>query len=251
MFGSTVEWYSRKIDAITLSSAQAETEAAVQAGKSIEHTRNLMLEIALHSDKKELLDSLFKVVPILEDNTAVISGVAKPNIQNKTRHYNVKLHYLKDLYNSGIAALHYIHTDKQQSDMMTKTQANYPVISESVMSGNCAQTEQSTALQAQRAWARGHPQGASLNLARSTVMKTEEKASSPGSSSNPGISTHGYCERVCCVTESVSSDESGVSESECANTHTHTHTHPHTHTHTHTHNHECVQILDVSVYICV
>ena len=251
VFGSTVEWYSRKIDAITLSSAQAETEAAVEAGKSIEHTRNLMLEIALHLDEQELMKTLFSVIPILEDNTAVISGVAKPNIQNKTRHYNVKLHYLKDLYNSGTAVLHYIHTDKQQADMFTKTQANYPTISASVMSGDCATSEEQETRNAQRAWKRGHPQGPSMKLRRSTVAYDLNQGV------NTGRSTGNYYERVCCVTEGEKCGEGCASESECvskqrAHTHTHTHTHPHTHTHTHTHKDTqgCKQMLRVSMHIC-
>ena len=57
---------------------------------------------------------------IYEDNKAAISMAHAPSRSRKTRHINIKFHYVKSLIAKGIVAPTYIDTALNHADMISK-----------------------------------------------------------------------------------------------------------------------------------
>lgn len=54
------------------------------------------------------------------DSTAALAQAGTPFISKRSRHLELRWHYLKQLVDDGKLALEKIHTDVQPADMLTK-----------------------------------------------------------------------------------------------------------------------------------
>ena len=87
LHGGVVSWLSKLQPTVALSTAEAETNAAVEAVKSIVHTRLLMRELGRGpSGPTELY----------EDNAPAIAMVDADGNLNRRKHFQLKVHWLKD-----------------------------------------------------------------------------------------------------------------------------------------------------------
>ena len=59
-------------------------------------------------------------VPLLCDSTGAISVAKNPVLHSKTKHIEVRYHFLRDHYEKGDIDLHYVDTTKQLADIFTK-----------------------------------------------------------------------------------------------------------------------------------
>jgi hypothetical protein len=62
----------------------------------------------------------FKSVPIMCDNTSAISISRNPVQHSKTKHIDVRHHFIRDHVEKGDVSLIYVSTDKQLADIFTK-----------------------------------------------------------------------------------------------------------------------------------
>lgn len=109
--GAAVCWSSRKQDVVTLSSTEAEYEAATSCACHCVWLKGIMEQIVL--DQCECLE-------IFCDNTSSIKLSKNPVMHRWTKHIDVRYHYLRDLTNDEVVKLTFIGTEEQVADIMTK-----------------------------------------------------------------------------------------------------------------------------------
>jgi hypothetical protein len=110
--GSTmISWQSRKQSSIALSTTEAEYIAACSASCEAIWLRKLLTG---------LFDLEMKATTILCDNQSCIKMTENPVFHNKSKHIEIRYHYIRDVVQRGALNLQYISTDEQVADVLTK-----------------------------------------------------------------------------------------------------------------------------------
>ena len=115
--GGAVGWKSRLQPSVALSSAEAEHYSAALACCETMFHRQIMED--MHA--KQILPT-----PMLEDNQGCI-GMANSTSSNsnssnsKAKHIDRCWHFVRDAVQEGVVEFVYCPTDKQPSDLMTKS----------------------------------------------------------------------------------------------------------------------------------
>jgi len=110
--GSTViSWLNRKQSSVALSTAEAEYMAACLASGEA---------VWLHKMISGLFDQVVDVTCIWCDNQSRIKMTENPVFHDRTKHIEIKYHYIRDMVEKGAIKLQYIATDEQTADVFTK-----------------------------------------------------------------------------------------------------------------------------------
>ena len=64
-------------------------------------------------------------IPIFCDNTSAISMTKNPVHHKRTKHIDVRHHYLRDNYEKSLITVEFCATDKQIADIFTKALSRY------------------------------------------------------------------------------------------------------------------------------
>jgi hypothetical protein len=118
-FGSAIfSWSSKKQEVIAQSTAEAEYVAATAAVNQAIWIRKLMADLQM--EQKESTQ-------ILVDNQAAIAIAKNPVFHGKTKHFKLKLYFLREVQREGEIQLIYCKTENQNADILTKPlpQAKY------------------------------------------------------------------------------------------------------------------------------
>ena len=111
-FGSRIfSWYSKKQEVIAQSTAEAEYVAATAAVNQALWIRKLMTD--LHMEQQDSTQ-------IFVDNQAAISISNNPVFHGKTKHFKIKLYFLREAQKEGEVKLIYCTTKEQSADILTK-----------------------------------------------------------------------------------------------------------------------------------
>ena len=111
-FGSGVfSWSSRKQEVVAQSTAEAEYIATVAAVNQALWLRKLLTDLDM---KQEVSTKVFV------DNQATISIVNDPVFHGKTKHFKIKLYFLREVQKEGDIQLVYCNTESQNADILTK-----------------------------------------------------------------------------------------------------------------------------------
>jgi len=109
--GGAISWSSKKQETVALSTAEAEYIAATHAAKQILWQRNLFNELEIDQPETSTL---------LTDNQAAISISHHPVSHARTKHIDIKFHFLRDLVKNNIIKTTYISTHDNLADLFTK-----------------------------------------------------------------------------------------------------------------------------------
>jgi len=110
--GAAISWKSKKQSTIATSSAEAEYIALFSATQEAIHLRNLL------KDLNYLKTSL--PTKIYEDNKAC-REIANNNITtDRTKHFDVKYHFIREKIINGDISIIEISSDKMLADLLTK-----------------------------------------------------------------------------------------------------------------------------------
>ncbi|KAK8916713.1 hypothetical protein KSP39_PZI022778 [Platanthera zijinensis] len=113
MLGSkAVTWSSRKQKSVALSTAEAEYVAVCSAACEAVWLNRLFKELLAKEEGKP--------IQIKCDNTAAIGIAKNPIFHNRTKHIELRYHFLKDLVEEKQVELSYCQSNKQLADIMTK-----------------------------------------------------------------------------------------------------------------------------------
>ena len=111
-FGSGMfSWSSKKQDTVAQSTAEAEYVATTTAVNQAIWLRRILAN--LHMEQKE-------PTQILVDNQTTISISNNPDFHGKTKHFKIKLFFLRETQREGEVKLIYCRSEDQSADILTK-----------------------------------------------------------------------------------------------------------------------------------
>ncbi|KAJ1694595.1 hypothetical protein LUZ63_011293 [Rhynchospora breviuscula] len=108
--GSLVSWSSHKLTSVALSTAEAEN---VAAGSCCTQLLWMMQTLRDYELK-------FQKVPILCDNTSAILISKNPVLHSRTKHIEIRHHFIRDHVEKGDVELVHVDTKEQIADIFTK-----------------------------------------------------------------------------------------------------------------------------------
>uniref|UniRef100_A0A0A1X768 Retrovirus-related Pol polyprotein from transposon TNT 1-94 n=1 Tax=Zeugodacus cucurbitae TaxID=28588 RepID=A0A0A1X768_ZEUCU len=109
--GSAFSWQSKKQDVVALSSTEAEYIALSTAAKEAVYLRRLLKEMGCSSEDPILLKG---------DNMSAIQISKNPVFHKRTKHIEIKYHYIRDVVERKEIELEYVSTNDNVSDIFTK-----------------------------------------------------------------------------------------------------------------------------------
>jgi hypothetical protein len=111
--GAAVDWLSKKQSMVALSSTEAEYLSLSQITQMMAGLRYTMLDLG----EKDILQ---KPSRIYEDNKSCIAIAYKPMHQGRTKHFDIKAHFIRDRIEKGEVEVVYCPTEEMIADMLTK-----------------------------------------------------------------------------------------------------------------------------------
>jgi hypothetical protein len=111
VFGGAVAWSSRKQDVVSISTTEAEFYALAETAKEVQWIIQLL---------KDFNVKLCEPVVIESDNQSCIKFVENEKFSNRTKHIDVRYHFVKDFINMQSIQLRYCPTEHNIADMLTK-----------------------------------------------------------------------------------------------------------------------------------
>jgi hypothetical protein len=115
--GSIVSWTSKCQPVTALSVAEAEYIAATEAAKEAIWWRLFLSELGFHQDTTILH----------EDNQSCIRLAKNPQSHNRTKHIQVRFHFIREKVASKEIAMQYIPTKHQLGDLFTKALPGFSI----------------------------------------------------------------------------------------------------------------------------
>ncbi|WVZ53356.1 hypothetical protein U9M48_004314 [Paspalum notatum var. saurae] len=107
---SLVSWSSCKQASVSLSTTEAEYIAAASCCSQLLWMKATLSDFGLR----------FGRIPLLVDSTSAISVAKNPVLHSRTKHIDVKFHFLRDHYEKGDIDLVHVVTQNQLADIFTK-----------------------------------------------------------------------------------------------------------------------------------
>ena len=107
---SLVSWFSKKQSSVALSTTEAEYIAAALACSQVLWMKNTLKDFNL----------IFNKIKILCDNTSAINLSKNPVHHSRTKHIDVRHHFLRDNVLKGEIEVEFICTELQLADIFTK-----------------------------------------------------------------------------------------------------------------------------------
>jgi hypothetical protein len=107
---SLVCWSSRKQNCISTSSTEAEYIAAASCCSQLLWMRQCLKDFGIK----------IKTLPLLCDNESAIKIAQNPVLHGKTKHIEIRYHFIRDHVANGDISLSYVNTKDQLADIFTK-----------------------------------------------------------------------------------------------------------------------------------
>jgi hypothetical protein len=109
--GNVISYASKRQPCVALSSTEAEYVALSKAAQTIVWLRRLLQQLGFLDDEPTIT---------FEDNTSCISIANDEGLSQKTKHIDVKYHYIREQIRNGSVEVFYISTVYQLADYFTK-----------------------------------------------------------------------------------------------------------------------------------
>ena len=106
-----ISWFSRKLTCVALSMAEVEYIAACSTCSEAMWLWKLLTW---------LFDLELEETCIFCDNQSCINMIENPVFHDKSKHIEIKYHYIWDMVHKGAVKLQYVATDDQVDDVLTK-----------------------------------------------------------------------------------------------------------------------------------
>jgi transposase InsO family protein len=108
--GGAVSWQSRLQKCVALSTTEAEYMAATEACKELLWLKRFLQELGFKQQR----------YVVLCDNQSAIHLAKNSMFHKRTKHIDVRYHWIRDCLEDGLFELDKVHTDDNGSDMLTK-----------------------------------------------------------------------------------------------------------------------------------
>jgi hypothetical protein len=113
IYGGPVAWKSRRQPTTALSTAEAEFMASSDAARQALWIQRLMTDLGF-------LDSSDRSIPILNDNNAAIQLSKDPVNHDRSKHIDIRTHFIREKVNNGDIDLSHVPTKENLADGLTK-----------------------------------------------------------------------------------------------------------------------------------
>ena len=110
--GGTISWKAQKQSTVATSTAEAEYIAAFEAAQEA-------LSLASLGQDLGVLPPNY-CVPLHDDSQACIKIASNPCLAERTKHFDIKYHWLREKVKDKQITLSYINTHEQLADILTK-----------------------------------------------------------------------------------------------------------------------------------
>lgn len=107
---SLVSWFSKKQTSVALSTTEAKYVAAGSYCAQILWMKQQLIDYGVYLDH----------IPIKCDNTSAINLTKNPVMHSRTKHIEIRHHFIRDHIQSGDVVIEHIDTSKQLADIFTK-----------------------------------------------------------------------------------------------------------------------------------
>lgn len=111
LHGSPVAWSARKQSLIALSTAEAEYIALTSVAREILYLKALV---------SELYETIDEPIPTYCDNQGAIALASNNKFHARTKHIDLRYHFIRDLVKNGTLRLQYCPTAENVADIFTK-----------------------------------------------------------------------------------------------------------------------------------
>lgn len=111
MAGGAVSWASRRQTTVSLSSTEAEYLTASDTCRQMTWLRTF---------GSELGDDISRPTPLCVDNQGAIYLAINPVIDRRTKHFDIRHHYVREQVDSGSVEVFYVASGEQLADALTK-----------------------------------------------------------------------------------------------------------------------------------
>lgn len=108
--GCAISWKSQEQKTVSISSTEAEYVSLSQATQEAIWLKELMAELGFKQDQ----------ILMCGDNISKMHIVKNLNSHNRSKHIDVRYHFIRDHYQSGNLSLQYIESDNLCADFLTK-----------------------------------------------------------------------------------------------------------------------------------
>ena len=108
-----ISWTSKAQKTIALSSTEAEYMSLSDATRQLVWIHSLLGELKLP----------VKSIPLCGDNQGAIFTAANAVTEKRTKHIDIRYHYIREVIDKGIVSLYYVDTNNNPADMLTKNLA--------------------------------------------------------------------------------------------------------------------------------
>jgi hypothetical protein len=105
-----VSWQSKKQHTVSTSTAEAEYIAAGSCVAQILWMKNQLQDYGLE----------FSRIPVMCDNTSAIAMTSNPVDHSRTKHIDIRYHFIREHVESGTVELLFVPTEQQIADIFTK-----------------------------------------------------------------------------------------------------------------------------------
>ena len=112
MSGGTISWLSKKQPGVTLSTAEAEYVALSTATQEAVWLRRMLAELQVKPGDPTV---------IMEDNTGAIAIAKNPVSHSRTKHIDIRYHYVREAVQDNLINLRYCPTEEMTADVLTKS----------------------------------------------------------------------------------------------------------------------------------
>jgi len=109
--GGAVSWQSKLQKCVALSTTEVEYIAITKAAKELLWMKKFLQELGLQQDRYLLYC----------DSQSVIHLSKNSIFHSRSKHIDVRYHWIRDALDEKLLQIEKIHTDDNDSDMMTKT----------------------------------------------------------------------------------------------------------------------------------
>ncbi|GFS12507.1 retrovirus-related gag-pol polyprotein [Elysia marginata] len=116
--GSLISWKSKKQHTVSLSTCEAEYMSLCAASREGIFLTNLIKDI-MSFESAEAAKDLEKFT-LFCDNTGAIAMSKNPVCHQRSKHIDIRYHFIRDLVRNGIADIVYVLTNEYWSDIFTR-----------------------------------------------------------------------------------------------------------------------------------
>ncbi|TLX69860.1 hypothetical protein E9993_22705 [Labilibacter sediminis] len=109
-----ISWQCKKQHTVSTSTAEAEYVAASACCSQVIWMQHQLLDYGLN----------FLKTPIFCDNEAAVRIVKNPVQHSKTKHIDIKIHFIRDCFERDLIQMERVHTDSNVADIFTKPFGN-------------------------------------------------------------------------------------------------------------------------------